>query len=438
MALTIKELLRLEVVPALGCTEPVAVSLGAAAAVSLLPERQFDSIDVWVDPNVFKNSAAVGIPGTDGINGLDMAAALGAIAGDPARGLEVLAPVEPAHVRRARSVVEAGHTKVNMLDDAVGLNIMIVAFAGKRTGKAVIRGQHDNLVELFLDGESVAEHPLLSRSREQGPDRVAEIEEWLKSLSFEALFSLVDDLDDEDLAFMKIGVENNFALAEYGLDKGSGLAVGRTIKELVEKGLMKEDMVVSARILTAAAADARMSGAKLAAMSSSGSGNQGLTAVLPLKAVRDAVGADERVFLKAVAISHTVTAYIKAHTGRLSALCGCSIAAGAGATAGVTYILGGGVEQAAGAIKNQIGDLAGVICDGAKCGCALKLATAAGNAVQSALFSMEGLSVDDTDGIIGVSLEQTTQNVGALSHQGMIEADRTILKIMLDKQFSRY
>jgi L-cysteine desulfidase len=197
------------------------------------------------------------------------------------------------------------------------LNIVVVIKAGEHTGKSVIRDQHDNLVELLLDGEPVTGHPLLSRPGDQGPDSVADVEKRLKSLPFEDLFSLANDLDDEDLGFLKTGVEYNLALAEHGLEEGPGLAVGRTIKELVDKGLMTEDMVLSARMLTAAAADARMSGAKLAAMSSAGSGNQGLTAVLPLKAVQDVVKADEKVFLKAVALSHIVTAYVKAHTGRL-------------------------------------------------------------------------------------------------------------------------
>ena len=204
------------------------------------------------------------------------------------------------------------------------------------------------------------------------------------------------------------------------------------------KGLIKKDMILAARMLTSAAADARMAGVKLPAMSSAGSGNHGLTAVLPIKAVEDYVECDQETLLRAVGLSHIITAYVKAHTGRLSAVCGCSIAAGAGAAAGVAYLLAGDIQHIAGAIKNLTEDLAGVICDGAKGGCALKLATAAGTAVQSALFSLQGVNVMATDGIIGASPEKTMQNIGTLSTQGMIETDRTILKIMIEKQFSEY
>jgi L-cysteine desulfidase len=195
-------------------------------------------------------------------------------------------------------------------------------------------------------------------------------------------------------------------------------------------------MMISARILTSAASDARMAGVKLPAMSTAGSGNQGLTATLPIWAVKDYVECDQKTILESIGLSHIITAYVKAYTGRLSAVCGCSIAAGAGATAGITYLLGGDLHHITGAITNLTVDLAGVICDGAKAGCSLKLATAAGTAVQSALFSLHGVYVRPTDGIIGTSPEKTVQNVGELSTQGMVETDRTILKIMLDKQFS--
>jgi L-cysteine desulfidase len=195
-------------------------------------------------------------------------------------------------------------------------------------------------------------------------------------------------------------------------------------------------MILAARILTSAAADARMAGVKLPAMSSAGSGNHGLTAILPIRAVRDYVDTGDDTMLRAIGFSHIITACVKAHTGRLSAVCGCSIAAGAGAAAGITWLLGGSERHISGAITNIIEDLAGVICDGAKAGCALKLATAAGTAVQSALFSLQGISVMPTDGIVGISSEDTIKNIGTLATAGMIETDRTILKIMLEKKFS--
>ncbi|CAG0910959.1 unnamed protein product [Cyprideis torosa] len=196
-------------------------------------------------------------------------------------------------------------------------------------------------------------------------------------------------------------------------------------------------MVTSARRLTSAAADARMGGAMLPAMSSAGSGNHGLTAILPIWAIKDFIEHDRETLLRAIGLSHIVTAYVKAHTGRLSAVCGCSVAAGAGATAGITYLVGGDVQHMEGAIKNILEDLAGVICDGAKAGCAIKLNTAAGAAVQAALFSLHGINVKETDGIVGTSTQKTVQNMGALSQSGMVQADKTILEIMLEKQMSK-
>lgn len=200
---------------------------------------------------------------------------------------------------------------------------------------------------------------------------------------------LVDQLDDEDRKFLKDGVTINMRLADYGLKHGPGLGIGRAFERLIRQNLIQKDMVLAARILASAAADARMAGINLPAMSSAGSGNHGLIAILPIWTVKNYVTGSEDVVIEAQALSHMITAYIKAQTGRLSAICGCSVAAGAGAAAGVAYLLGGTTKHIAGAITNLIENLAGVICDGAKPGCALKLATAAGTAVQSALFALQ-------------------------------------------------
>jgi L-cysteine desulfidase len=267
--------------------------------------------------------------------------------------------------------------------------------------------------------------------------KLQSIELWLKSFSLSGLIDLLDELDGDDYNFLEEGVHYNIRLADHGLKYGSGLGIGKTFERLVRQRLIQRDMIMSSRILTAAASDARMAGVPLPAMSSAGSGNHGLTATLPIWAVKDYVDSDKKTILEAIGMSHIITAYVKAYTGRLSAVCGCSVAAGAGATAGITYLLGGDLRHIAGAITNLTVDLAGVICDGAKAGCSLKLATAAGTAVQAALFALQGVQVQSTDGIVATSAEKTMQNVGVLSNQGMIETDRTILKIMLEKQFSK-
>jgi len=429
----------MEVAPALGCTEPVAIALGAAAAATVLPEKTFDAIEIWLDPNIYKNGLAVSIPGTNGLTGLDTASAIGALGGDAALKLEVLEPITDEVVAKATEFLKAGKVKVNLLADHKGIYIKTVLQSGEDSAESVIQDLHDNIVSLKLNDQEVTASKLLSKGSGTGDkSSLLELESWLKDLSLADLLEMVDDLDDEDKEFLEEGIRFNMQLADHGLKHGQGLGVGKTLERLARLGLIKKDMIQEARILASAAADARMSGVKLPAMSSAGSGNHGLTAILPIKAVYDFVDCDHNTLLEAICLSHIVTAYIKAHTGRLSAVCGCSIAAGAGAAAGVTHLLAGDIHHIAGAIKNLTEDLAGVICDGAKAGCAFKLATAAGTAVQAALFSLHGVNVMPTDGIIGASPEQTMQNIGTLSTQGMIETDRTILKIMLDKQFSGY
>ncbi|KIX12683.1 serine dehydratase subunit alpha family protein [Dethiosulfatarculus sandiegensis] len=433
MSYTIKDVLSMEVAPALGCTEPVAIALGAAAAASLLPEKEIDSVEIWVDPNIYKNGLAVSIPGTGGLSGLDMASALGALGGDANKGLEVLNDINAEITEQAQTALRDGKVKVHLMADHQGLLIKTTIKGKGHVAQSVVQDMHDNIVSLTLDDKELKDNPLLSPAATGGPNPRAEMEAWLKQRSLKELLDLLEGLDEDDMTFLKESVNYNMRLAEYGLEHGSGLGIGKTLQKLADQKLITNDMILAARTLTSAAADARMSGVNLPAMSSAGSGNHGLTAVLTIWALKDYLDKSEQEILKAIGFSHLITAYVKTHTGRLSAVCGCSIAAGAGAAAGVAYLLGGDEQQIAGAIKNITEDLAGVICDGAKAGCALKLATASGNAVRSALFSLQGVNVMATDGIIGLTAEQTTQNLGTLSTQGMIDTDRTILKIMLEK-----
>lgn len=437
MPFTIKNLLELEVTPALGCTEPAAIALGAAAAASLLGDEKITAIETWVDPNIYKNGVAVAIPGTGGLCGLDLASAVGALGGDPALRLQVLDPVDDEVLAKAQRLRQENRTKVHLLPGREGLHVRTAVWAESAMAESVIEGSHDNIVSLSLNGQEISDSPLLSdRGNGGNGSKLEDLEAWLRGLSLAELFGLIDDLDAEDLRFLEEGVELNMRLAEFGLKHGCGLGIGKALDRLVRQRLMEKDMVLAARILTSAASDARMAGVKMPAMSSAGSGNHGLTAILPIWAVKDYLECDRRTALEAICLSHIITAFVKAYTGRLSAVCGCSIAAGAGASAGIVYLLGGTLHHVAGAIKNLTEDLAGVICDGAKAGCSLKLATAAGTSVQAALFALHGVQVHHTDGIIEVSPEKTMQNIGMLSTEGMIQTERTVLRIMMEKQFS--
>jgi len=433
---TIKEILKVEVAPALGCTEPSAVALCTASAAALMKQKKLESIELWLDPNIYKNALAVSIPGAGGACGIDLAAVLGFYCGDAQKALEVLEGIDESCLVEARRFLDERDVKIHIVEDSNGIHIRARIAGERETAEALIEDFHDNLTSLVHNDRPVESHPLLSgMARQKGA--VGEIEKFLKNRSLEELIGLVQEIDEEDAAFIMEGVRCNLKLVEHGLTYGDGMGVGKTLDRLAREGLLKRDMALEARIKTCAAADARMSGVKLPAMSSSGSGNLGLTAVLPIWAIKDHIqhGGEQEV-VKAIALSHLITAYIKAYTGRLSAVCGCSIAAGAGATAGITYLMGGDAFHIAGSIRNLIEDLAGVICDGAKDSCALKLGTAAGTAVQSALFSLHGINVKERDGIVASTAEETMRNVAILSTNGMIETDRTILKILIDKQFS--
>ena len=437
MSFTVKDILQMEVTPALGCTEPAAIALACAAAASLLEGEEIDRLELWVDPNIYKNGTAVAIPGTDGMTGLDVAAGVGAFGGNPSIGLEVFDTVDQRSIDKTKALIDSKKVDIHLFEET-GLHVKAVISSGNDRAVAEIKELHNNIVYLSLNDSEITDSNLLSKAAgSSGKSAMALLEEWLIDLKLDDIYEMIDEIDEEDLTFLKKGVEYNVTLAEYGLKYGSGLGIGKAIERLLKQKLLVKDMATSARILTSAAADARMSGVNLPAMSSAGSGNHGLTAILPIWAIKDFVAHDEETVLRAIGLSHVITAYVKAHTGRLSAVCGCSVAAGAGATAGITYLVGGDVEHMAGAIKNIMEDLAGVICDGAKAGCALKLNTAAGAAVQAALFSLQGINVQDTDGIIGQSTEQTVKNIGTLSHQGMVETDRTILQIMREKEKSR-
>lgn len=434
---SVKDILKMEVTLALGCTEPVAIALASAAAASLIDKNKIESVSLTIDSNMYKNALAVAIPGTEGKCGVELAAALGIVAGDHKRTLQVLDSLTHEGLVNAEKLATRHiiHTELNREVKGIYINVRIKA--GEDTSEAEIRMFHNNIAALRKNGEDIPLDTLCDEHTEEKKD-IAKMESWLTTIELSDLLKMLNDLDDDDFEFIMDGVTTNLRLADYGLKNGSGLGIGRALERSIRSKLIKKDMGVAARILASSASDARMSGVSLPAMSSAGSGNHGLTAILPIWAVKDFIELDnQQTVLEAIALSHLVTAYIKAHTGRLSAICGCSVAAGAGAAAGITYMLGGTANHIAGAIINHTHDLAGVICDGAKAGCSLKLATAAGTAVTASLLSLQGVVVQPSDGLVGSSPEKTMKNIGTLSSEGMVETDRTILNIMLDKQFNK-
>lgn len=416
-------LIRAGVMPALGCTEPGAVALAAAYARQALGIDP-DQITVSVDSNVYKNGLAVGVPGTGQV-GLPIAAALGALIGEPERELALLSWITPELLAKANTMIAGGRVAV-ILNDNQGLYIEVIVTSGENQARAVIAGNHTNLVALQLNGSDIIPQND-SRSGVSSNDLIGD------DISLADLIQLIETIPYSELTFLEESVNMNMAAAAAGLEGRLGMAVGAHFRDLIAENIMADDLVSYAKILTAAGADARMSGENIPVMSVAGSGNHGLTAILPIIAVAERMDIPREKLIRALAVSAITTIYIKSHTGSLSALCGCAVAAATGASAAIVWMLGGTMEQINGTVKNMVANLTGMICDGGKVGCALKLATAAGTSVETALLTLKNVIVPCSNGIIFQSADATIRHLGMVSNPGMLHTDKVILDIMREK-----
>jgi len=411
---------------ALGCTEPIAVALATSYARSLV-EGDVRKIEVLVDPNIFKNGMGAGIPGTNGGVGNILAAALGALCGDPTASLEVLKNVDKECINIAQDLMDKRAVVIEVLRGTRGIFIDARVITNHGIGRARIEGEHTNLTVLERNGENVLDSTDI---REATTGDKA----FFDGVTFANLVSATENLNAAQIAQVIDAIEVNERAAEFGLSNPVGLKLGVTLQKAIADGLLGNDAANQAKMLTAAAVDARMGGASIPVMAVSGSGNQGIACTLPLLAFCRARGIkDQETLASAAALAFLVTGFIKEHIGGLGAMCGCVVAAGAGAAAGIVRLMGGDGEACARSVTNVLADLTGVICDGAKGGCSLKLATAANAAVQSAVLAMEGLQVTKQDGFIAGTIDVTVDNLGYISCQGMTTTDQVILDIMSKK-----
>lgn len=400
------------------------MALAVAKARDYLGGR-IDGIKLAVSGNIYKNALAVTIPHTEEA-GLEMAAVLGLLKGEADRGLEVFAGVGPAEVKQAKLLVARGLAQVRIADRE---GIFIEAHLEGERGwvEVVIADQHTHVASVRVNGKM--------RQQEEGYDKQERSGSWFPDeYKLSELVEQVERLRPEDIEFLRDGLEMNLAMAELGLQSKPGLALGAGLKSLIERGFLSDDVGNRARVAVAAACDARMAGSDQPVMSSMGSGNHGIVAIVTVAVLAQEIGATEERTLRALALSHLVTAFVKQYTGRLSTMCGCAVAAGAGAAAAAAWLQGGKAEQVAGAVQNIIGNLAGMICDGAKGGCAFKLSTAAAEAILSSEMALAGVIINPVDGIISPTVEATVRNLGRLSSAGMTCAEETILDIMLHKE----
>jgi L-cysteine desulfidase len=416
-----------QVKPATGCTEPVAIALACAKAASLI-EGEIEALNIVASKGLYKNASAVGIPGTNE-KGIAMAAFMGVVVKKPELGMRILEVASEEDKKKAKGYMEKNMLQLGYTESDYDVYVKATVKTSEGEATAIIGGSHDRFIHVSVNGmtiledgvkQGIAEDPLLSMRKAT----VAEIVEFATQIPL------------EDIAWLEEAVELNRKISLLGQKEAYGLGIGRGLRQLVDQGLLPDDLLSEIRIQVSAAADARMGGAKLPVMTSCGSGNQGILIALPLKAYCEHYEKSREELVRALAIANLTNALAKAYLGKLSPLCGCSVSAGLGAAAGLTWLAGGTLLQIEGAIKGMIANLTGTLCDGAKATCALKLETAAVEAYTYAMLSLNDVYLNDIQGIVEKSTEDSIANLEAIGKRGMQQMDQTVLD-MLDERMNR-
>ncbi|EOZ9390750.1 L-cysteine desulfidase family protein [Enterobacter cancerogenus] len=414
-----------EVKPALGCTEPVSLALACAIAAEQLG-AEVTKIETWVSPNLMKNGLGVTVPGT-GMVGLPIAAALGAIGGNAQAGLEVLKDATPEALARAKALLEAGLVQVKLQEpcDEI-LYSRACVYAGEASAMVTIAGGHTRVVEVVCRGET--RFTLDEPQGEVNADPLS----VLSDTTLAQIVAFAEQVPFGAIRFILQAGELNDALSREGLSGKWGLHIGATLTRQRARGWLAQDVGSDIVIRTSAASDARMGGATLPAMSNSGSGNQGIAATMPVVVVAEHVQADQERLARALMLSHLSAIYIHHQLPRLSALCAATTAA-MGAAAGMAWLMGGGYQTIAMAIGSMIGDVSGMICDGASNSCAMKVSTSVGSAWKAVMMALDETAVTGNEGIVAHDVEQSIANLCALACRSMQATDRQIIEIMASK-----
>lgn len=416
-------LIKREVIPALGCTEPIAVALAAAKAKETLgskPER----IQVFLSANVLKNAMGVGIPGT-GMIGLPIAVALGVLIGDSSLNLEVLKGADELAVNEGKKMIDQGIITIALKPDIKEkLYIEVICECEDHHSKAVISGGHTTFTYLSKDGDVLLSSNNSDEQVEEHADPV---------LSMKKVYEFATTAPLDSIRFILETARVNKAAAEISFQGNYGHALGKTLMMAQKKPLLGDSLLCKILSYTSAACDARMAGAMIQVMSNSGSGNQGITATLPVVIYAEEYDKSEEDLIRALTLSHLTVIYIKQSLGRLSALCGCVVAA-IGSSCGLTYLMGGTYDQIGYTVKNMVANLAGMLCDGAKPSCALKLASGVSTAVLSAMLAMECKYVTSVEGIVDEDIDQSIRNLTRIGAEAMAETDKMVLDIMCNKK----
>ena len=410
------QILREELRPATGCTEPIAIAYAAAKARSVLGALP-DRVLVEVSGNIIKNVKSVVVPHTGGLRGIPAAAAAGIVAGDAEAQLEVLSAMTEAQSAAISPFLKVVPVEVRHADTPYIFDIQVTVFHGPDSAQVRLVGHHTNVVSVRRDGQV-----LLEREISEGSGSLTD----RSCLTVEGIVAFADCLSTEDVEeVLEQQIRCNMAIAEEGLRHDYGANIGKTLLRGHE-----EDLSYRMRAYAAAASDARMNGCEMPVVINSGSGNQGITATMPVVATARWLDIDEEKMLRAVTLSNLIAIRIKAKFGRLSNLCGATVAA-TGAACGIAYLLGGGYHEVCCTIQNMVGNVTGMVCDGAKADCALKISTCVNAACQAAAMGVRGVRVQSTDGIVEHNVEYTLDNFATLSTHGT--SDSVILDLMLNK-----
>ena len=420
------ELLRKDVVPALGCTEPVCVALCAANAGKLL-EGNIEAIEVFTNAGIYKNGMSAGIPNCSKV-GLEWAAALGAFLKNSEKSLELLADVNEEILAQAEALVEAGKVSVKVNETAKSLYVKCILRSKDEEVICIIQNAHTNIVHLSRNEEVLLEKE--TTTTVAGDDALVNT---LLKMSIADIRKLVATATEEELEFMLDGVAMNESLAKYSETREVGVGIAKNLRKEINAGLLTNDLANKIVLQVSSAAESRLDGCPLPTMSSSGAGTKGLVVILPVSETAKVIGASKLQTVQALAFAHLVNRYINGYVGKLSPMCSCVMCSSTAASAGITWLLGGNDEQIAYAIRNMCGTVTGMLCDGGKVGCALKVSTGSFAALMSAIHAVNNVALRVSDGICAETAEQCIKNMARVGNQGMKATDAEILEIMTTK-----
>lgn len=424
----ITRLVRHWVVPAIGCTEPICVALAVSRATEVLGTLP-DRIEARLSANILKNAMGVGIPGT-GMVGLPIAIALGALIGQSELGLEVLRHCDEAAVERGKAYIAEERIDISLKEDAPEkLYVEVIATAPDGTQATVVLArEHTHYVYIAKGNEVILDEPLQQAGETEANNEVGEP---LK-LTLRKVWDYATTMPLEEIHFINEARRLNQEAARKSLEGNYGHTLGKALTRPLGRGIMGDNIFSHILSSTSCACDARMAGAMIPVMSNSGSGNQGICATNPVVVFAEENHNTAEEMTRALMLSHLTAIYIKLSLGTLSALCGCVVAS-TGSSCGITYLMGGTYEQMTYAVKNMIANLTGMICDGAKPSCALKLTSGVSTAVLSAMLAMQGNCVTSVEGIIDDDVDQSIRNLVSIGADAMNETDRCVLDIMTHK-----